>query len=108
MNKNLGKIERVSIGMGGYQNAMIGISFVLTGVGWGVCDFWGDWGTERTDSCEWTEQDRITRLGLVFMRILSLLGDAKVDTVDELKDIPVEATFNDSTLTSWRILKEVL
>ena len=43
------------------------------------------------------------------MRYLSkLLNDAKVDSVDKLKGIPVEVTLEDNTLKEWRVLTEVL
>jgi len=43
------------------------------------------------------------------MRYLSkLLNDAKVDSVDKLKGIPVEVTLEDNTLKEWRVLIEVL
>ena len=34
--------------------------------------------------------------------------DAKVNSIDKLKGIPVEVTFEDNMLKEWRILTEVL
>jgi hypothetical protein len=40
--------------------------------------------------------------------VSSLLKDAKVNSVDQLKGKPVEVTFDGNMLKSWRILTEVL
>lgn len=108
--KRLAKIRSVKYGFGGYQGAMLGISFDLGGDGWGVSDFWGGWGPdiECTKSCKWTEESRITNHGEVSMRIGKLLREAKVETVDKLKGTPIEVTFDNDSLRSWRVLKEVL
>jgi len=108
MEVMIGKINSVRIGHGGYQDAMIGITFDLGGKGWGIGDHWGAWSIERSDYCEWTEEDRIDQLGKIFMRINELLKKSKVDDVNKLKNIPVEVTIEGNTLKSWRILEEVL
>jgi len=38
----------------------------------------------------------------------NLKKDAKVNSIDKLKGIPVEVTFEDNMLKEWRILTEVL
>jgi hypothetical protein len=65
IRKELGKIGKVYFGHGGYQEAMIGISFTLelNGGASGVGDFWGDWNFKRDPGCKWTEQQRIDSLG---------------------------------------------
>ena len=109
MRKELGKIISVRCGLGGYQDAQIGIGFTLGGDGWGVgTGFKGAWATKHSDSCKWTEQDRIESLGHAFMYLRELLKDAKVNDVTELVGIPVEVTFDGNQLLEWRILKEVL
>ena len=108
IEKKLGKIERVSFGYGGYQECMIGISFDLSCGVYGVSDFWGNWNLERSDGAQWTEQDRINSLGEMVMRINTLLQQAKVDSVDRLKGIPVEVVFDGQRLKEWRVLTEVL
>lgn len=108
MEKYLGKIEKASFGIGGYNDAQIGISFTLSGGGFGVGDFWGYWSIERSAYTKWSEEDRSTHLGQTVMRIAKLLSDAKVDSVDRLKGVPIELIFKDNQLESWRILKEVL
>lgn len=106
--KQLGKIQKCEFGKGGYQDAMVGISFTLGGEGWGVGDFWGYWATEISRSTQWTHDVRIVHLGQTVWRIDSLLNDAKVQTISELKNTPIEAIFEGNTLKSWRVLKEVI
>jgi hypothetical protein len=104
----LGKITHVKFGMGGYQDAQIGIGFTLGGDSWAVGDFWGDWSLDPSKNAQWTDADRINNLGKICMRINKLLEQAKVQSVDKLKNIPIEATFDVMTLKSWRVLTEVL
>jgi len=108
LEKKLGKIESVSFGHGGYQNCMIGISFDLSCGIYNVGDFWGDWNLERSKDAKWTEQDRIDNLGKMVMKINDLLSEAKVASIDKLKGVPIEVTFDGLRLKEWRILTEVL
>lgn len=108
IEKKLGKIDRVSFGHGGYQDCMIGISFDFSCGPWTVSDFWGYWNLERTKKATWTEQDRVDNLGKMVMKINDLLSKAKVTSVDKLKGIPVEVTFEGQRLKEWRVLTEVL
>ncbi len=108
MTKSLGKIKSVYFGIGGYNEACMGITFTLETTSGSVGDFWGTWSIERSAYTKWTEADRITKLGEMVMRISSLLKDAKVEDVAKLKGIPVEVEFAENCLSSWRILKEVL
>lgn len=108
MRTEIGKIKTVYFGKGGYDDAMIGITFTLGGEAWGVGDFWGQWATKITEGTQWTEESRTTKLGETVMRILQLLQDAKVSKVDDLMNIPVEVSFEGNTLKSWRILTEVI
>lgn len=111
MEKKLGKIKSVRFGHGGYNDACLGLSVSLGGDGWGVGDFKGTWDAEmikHSEDTKWTEEDR-TKGYDETMRLLSkLLKEAKVDSVDKLKDIPVEVTFDGMLLHEWRILTEVI
>jgi len=110
-DKRLGKIEKVYFGIGGYQDACIGINFTLTGDGWGVCDNRTAWDAEKvhvTEHSKWTEEDRDSEYSKIVRYISKLLCDAKVETVDGLEGIPVEVEFNGMCLKEWRILTEVL
>jgi hypothetical protein len=111
MEKKLGKIESVRFGHGGYQDACIGLSVTLGNGSWGVSDFKGTWDPEmitRSEYTKWTEEDRDKNLVEAVRYVSKLLKDAKVDSVDKLKGIPVEVTFESMSLKEWRILTEVI
>jgi hypothetical protein len=111
METKLGKIEKVSFGLGGYQGCMLGISFTLGNGSWGVGDFKGNWDAEQikwTEHTKWTEEDRSKSYDETMRYVSKLLKEAKVDSVDKLKDKPIEATFDGNVLKEWRILTEVL
>ena len=106
----IGKIQSIRIGYGGYQDCMFGVSFTLGGKGWGVGDWCGFWGLEmKTDEhTKWTEEDRDKSYVEVMRKLDQLCLDADVKNVMELKNVPVEVTFEGQKLYSWRILTEVL
>lgn len=111
MGKELAKISSIHLGMGGYQDAMFGVSIGFSGKGWGVADFRGTWGTDTkvTKNTKWTEAERSKHFADVMRDINKWIQQAKVQHLDQLKGIPVEVEFDDSrTLKSWRILEEVL
>lgn len=107
MRKELGCIQSIHVGYGGYDDAMIGISFSLGGKGWGVGDFWGHW-AHRSDSAKWSEESRIEDLGKIMLRIRELLSDSKKKRVQDLEGVPIEASFDGNILREWRILTEVI
>ena len=111
MEKKLGKIQSVKFGHGGYQDACIGLSVTLGNGSWGVGDFKGAWDPNiiswSIDS-KWSEEDRSKNIDETVRFISKLLNDAKVNSVDKLKNIPVEVTFDGNMLKEWRILTEVL
>lgn len=104
----LGKLQNVEFGKGGYQDAMIGISFSIRGANYGISDFWGTWAIERPSSAEWTEQDRAQQIASIVLKINNLLELAQVSSIDKLKNKPVEVMTANGALVSWRILTEVL
>lgn len=104
----LGSIQKIAFGWGGYQDMMIGLSITLGGKAWGCGDFKGAWGVEWTEHCKWTEQDRRNDLGEACMFLRDLLTKAKKQTLDQLQGVPIEAIFEGNTLKSWRVLEEVL
>ena len=113
LRKEIGKIQRVSFGHGGYQDAMIGLSLTLgSDSGWGVgafvSGFWSPALIECSEHCKWTEEDRKKAQNEMVEKICALLKDAKVDTVDKLLGKPVEVTFDGMTLKDWRILTEAI
>lgn len=111
MENKLGKIESVKFGLGGYQDAMIGLHVTLGNSGWGVNDSCCAWDVELikwTEHCQWTEEDRDKQYVDILRYLSKLLKAAKVDSVDRLKGVPIEATFEGNILKEWRILTEVL
>jgi hypothetical protein len=112
VEKLLGKIASIHYGVGGYQDVQLGLSITLEGNGWGTTVFNGIWDysyiPSPTELHKWTEEDRTNNLIKVNRRISELLKQAKVPTIDKLKNIPIEATFECGTLKDWRILTEVL
>lgn len=89
ITKELGRIKEARVGFGGYQDTVFGVDFSLGNRDMSVGDFWG--ANERT----WS-------------RLQAALTDAKVQSVDKLKNAPIEMTFEGSRLSTWRILTEVL
>lgn len=104
----LGRIQKITFGFGGYQDAMLGVSVTIGGKSWGCGDFKGAWGVTRSDHAQWTEEYRLRQLGEACMWAKDILSKAKVQTLDQLKDVPIEATFDGNKLISWRVLEEVL
>jgi hypothetical protein len=109
--KELGKIQNVKFGIGGYQDACLGIFFTLGGDHWGVCTDKSAWDCNLitvSDRSQWTEADRSRQYDEILRYVSGLLKEAKVDDVSRLVGKPIEATFDGMTLKSWRILMEVL
>lgn len=105
----IGKIRSISLGYGGYQDAMFGLSVELGSKDWGVGDFKGFWSMELdSKGCKWTEKDREKAFADTMKFVNELLKKAKKNHLGELKGIPVEVTFEHQRLKSWRILQEVL
>lgn len=110
--KELGKIQSVRFGHGGYQDAMIGLSLTFGGEGWGVGAFinggWDAATMKRSEHAKWTEAERTAQQAELVVKISELLKAAKVNDVSKLLNIPVECTFDGNMLKDWRILTEVL
>jgi hypothetical protein len=93
--KELGKIDSVRFGLGGYQDVMLGIHFTFSFKGAGVCDSMCSWDAEKIECSEhakWTEKDRDRNYAEIMRFVSKLLDDAKVDSIDKLKGVPVEVT----------------
>lgn len=107
----LGKIESIRFGIGGYNEAMIGIGFTLSFGSSGCSDWKGPFDPniiECTDDCKWDEKYRNEQMVEVMRFVSDLLHKAKVRQVTDLAGIPVEVVTENNTLKSWRILEEVL
>jgi len=112
----LGKIESAKFGIGGYQDACIGLHFSFAFDGCGVGNSIDTWDPERikwTDRCRWTEEERTQNLAGIVRKASKLLSDAKVTDFSQLVGKPVILTFSNNgglgeRLESWRIMTEVL
>lgn len=104
----IGKIKKIWLGLGGYQDAQFGVTFELGGKGWGCGDFDGAWARDPDSYCKWTDEDRSKEFNKMCLRIRDLLQEAGVTDINQLEGIPIEVTFENRTLKSWRILTEVL
>ena len=111
MEKRLAKIESVYFGHGGYQDAMLGLHFNFSGFGWGVRfseDAWDSEIVNWSEHCKWTEESRDKQYADIMKKISLYLKQAKVSSIEKLKSIPVEITFENNTMKEWRILTEVI
>ena len=108
--KLLGRIASLRIGMGGYQDAMFGVSVSLSMQGSGVGAFIGTWSqsTKIGPHTQWTEADRSAEFDKTMRWLDDRCREAKVRDVNDLIGKPVEVTLEDNTLKSWRLLTEVL
>lgn len=107
MEVKLGKITKVRLGFGGYQDAQFGVSFDLGSESWGTMDFWGTW-ADRSEHAKYTEEEWRDAHVKWLLRLKNTMEDAKAVDVSDLKGKPVEMTFDGGALVSWRILTEVL
>ena len=110
METKIGKIQQIHVGYGSYQDAQLGVSVTLGSDkdAWGVVDFKGFWGMKPSPNAKWSAEDQRGHLGDTFLWLGQLLNDAKKTKVEALTGVPVECTFENMTLKSWRVLTEVI
>lgn len=109
--KRLGKIERVTFGHGGYQDACLGLNITISGEGWGTQTSKSAWDAnliKHSEHCKWTEEERDRQYSDIMRYVSDLLKDAKVSSIDKLEGIPLEVEFEGNILQDFRILTEVL
>ncbi len=107
--KELGKIQKVWFGLGGYQEVQVGLWLQLGSEGWGIgTGEQGGWSFPPDTHAKWTLEDQTQSYALMVRKVLDLLTAAKVDDVSKLKGVPVECIFEGNALKSYRILSEVL
>jgi hypothetical protein len=104
----LGKIDSVHVGFGGYQDACFGVTFTIRGKAWGVGDFWGTWAHEPGEYSKWTTEEQSAIFADTSRRLIELLNKAGKSDVSQLAGIPLEVTFDGTRMVSWRVLEEVL
>lgn len=93
LRTQLGRITNAFYGLGGYNDAQLGLHLEFAGSGWGVFTTEGAFDPNLVE---------LTHL------ISKTLSEAKVTSIEKLKGTPVELTFDGNQLKSWRILTEVL
>jgi len=107
MTTKLGKITKVTLGTGGYQEAQFGFSFEIEYGIYTTGDFWGTW-SERSESAKYSMYEWREHWIEAMLRIKKIMGEAKVQEFSELIGIPVDITFDGERMTGWRILTEAL
>lgn len=95
MSSHLGKITKVKLGKGGYQDAMFGVTFHFEFGGNSIQDFRGDYPNPSTP------------LNLLRM-IMTIMDAAKVTDFNDLVGTPVRIHLKGQSLESWEVLREVL
>jgi len=106
MEKILGKISNVEYGKD--DRGCLGLHFTFTMTSSGVSDSRAVATFEHSQYSNWTEEERNESIIELFWYLNNLLDEAKVSSVDKLKNIPVELTFDRNLLKDFRILTEVL
>ena len=109
MQKRLGKIQKIRLGDGGYDDAMFGVSVTLSmdGGSTGVGDFKG-WWTNYPKHAQYSEESWAHTHAETYVWLRNLMREAKVRDFKDLEGKPVEVMTDGNTLKSWRILTEVL
>jgi len=107
--KVLGKIDSVRFGFVRDYPFLFGLQLTFslsdgTGVGTG-----SRYTVNISDECRWdTPDEREKAITELVDEIASIMKDAKVDYVSELKNKPVEVTIEGNMFARFRILTEVL
>ena len=108
------KIERLTVGSGGYQDAMFGTSWTFSGDGCGVGSFMGFWGIdmERSERAQWSEEGRDNAALATFWGLQLIMIAAKVHDMSKLIGKPILARFSQpgvgGVLQKWRIFHEIV
>jgi len=110
MRTEIGKIEKIRIGMGGYQDACFGVNFTFGSKknSWGVQTFIGAWADPPTEGAKWTVEQQKNTFAETFIKLKEVMKKANVEDANGLVGKPVEVSFNGNLLHSWRILEEVI
>ena len=110
MRKELGKISRAYFGTVSDYPFLLGIifNFSLGGGGSGIgCG--GKYTVNVSPDCKYAgTAERNQAIVDMCEKVASILEDAKVNRVSELKGVPVEVTIEGNCFRDFRILDEVL
>jgi hypothetical protein len=97
LQRLIGKIDRARFGFCGCQNIGFGLYVHLSGPDWGV----------SAEVCAMPAQPDIAR-AQTMTAIAEICRQAEAKGVDDLRGKPVEVTFENGVLKSWRILTEAI
>lgn len=104
-SKYLGHIKSANLGHDG--DGRFGLSIEFACDGYGSQTFVGGWAT-RPEHAAWTIEDQMASYAQAMVLVRDTLTSAKRRTVDQLRGIPVEVTFDNGMLKAWRVLTEVI
>lgn len=106
--KILGKIESAEFGQIPDRPFLFGLHLRFhLGDGGGICDG-GRYTINISPECRWESAERDAAIVKMVEKVNSILEDAKVHRVSELKNKPVEVTIEGNCFRDFRILTEVL
>jgi hypothetical protein len=106
--KSIGKITSIKFGFGGYQDVQFGITIIInTKIGCCCTGMWC-WAHKPDEYCKWTTSDQDKRYMEIMRYVIKLMQDAKVNEIHELIGKPIEATWHNNMLESFRILTEAI
>lgn len=111
LQTSLGRIKNAYFGLGGYNDAKLGLHLEFSGSSWSVGWTEGVFDptlVEWNKRCNWSQEERNENFVELTHLISKTLSEAKVTSIEKLKGTPVELTFDGNQLKSWRILTEVL
>ena len=111
ISKKLGKITKANFGIGGYNDAMIGLFLCFEFDGSGIASDFSTWDpniVKCSIHAKWSEYDRDRQYKKIMEKLSQTLKDAKKKTVSDLVGTPVEVTLKGNMLEDWRVLTEVL
>lgn len=104
--KVLGKITSINYGL--IDKSRLGILFTFKINGDFVCGEFTAPIIEMNERTEWTEEDRKNEMVEIQFQINEWLKQAKVNFIEELRNVPVEVELDRNMFKSFRILTEVL
>lgn len=116
LERKIGKIRAVRLGMGGYQSAQFGLEIDLGGgrnESWAVTWTKMVWSKRhikdpKKSYCKWTTEDRRTVYADITEFLDELMEKAEVNDFQNLVGTPVEVTFDGMELKEWRVLEEAI
>lgn len=109
--KVLGKIDKIDIILEDGKLGLL-INFSLDGGKSGITDFtkwnWSYSGVTPGEYHKWTEEDRAKQANETMKFIDKIMDEAKKDSLQKMRYVPVEVTLENNMFKSFRVLTEVL